>query len=126
MSRIGLPNSTSAGDDLVIGSTVFLYDRMACWNLSTSREPDGLQLSAMIRLTCFTPSSARQLECGLATDERRCWTPQSFKNCCVAPAVNSGPPSEESCSAMPNVEKMLRSIVTSPLAPFSDRNTIGQ
>ena len=56
MSRIGLPNSTSAGDDLVIGSTVFLYDRMACWNLSTSREPDGLQLSAMIRLTCFTPS----------------------------------------------------------------------
>ena len=57
-----LPNTARAGEHLVTGSTVFLYDMMALWKLSTSREPNLLVLSMMIRLTCLTPSSALQLE----------------------------------------------------------------
>ncbi len=50
--------------------------------------------------------SALQLLWGNATELRRWWTPQSWRNCVVVVDVNSGPPSVASSSGMPNVEKM--------------------
>ena len=71
---------------------------MARCRESVSRLPFGIALSVMIRLTVFTPISALQFEWGNATDDRRWWTPHSFRNWHVAAAVNSGPPSVAHCA----------------------------
>ena len=71
-SFIGRPKTHMAGDSPVSGSGVFLYVRMARRNESVSREPFGPVFDRIIRLTVFTPTSARQLECGKATDDFLC------------------------------------------------------
>ena len=57
----------------------------------------------MRRLTVLTPTSARQLACGNATDDSLWRTPQFSRKEAVAWDVNSGPPSEVSSSLMPYV-----------------------
>ena len=69
--------------------------------MSTFIAPSFPVLPVIILFTVLTPISALQLLCGNATELRRWWTPQSFKNCVVALAVNAGPPSEASSSGMP-------------------------
>ena len=70
-SLIGRPKIHMAGDSFVSGSGVFRYWRMARWSLSVSSSPLGPVLEVMMRFAVFTPISARQLECGKATEESR-------------------------------------------------------
>ena len=70
-SLIDLPNTAIAGDSPVSLSGVFLYWSMARMNLSVSRVPFGPVFSMIMRFAVFTPTSARQLLCGLDTDDRR-------------------------------------------------------
>ena len=58
---MGRPKTRIAGDNLVFLSGQFLYCRIARWNGSKSRSPLGAVLSVIMRLTVFTPISARQL-----------------------------------------------------------------
>ena len=99
---------------------------MARWNASVFRDPPGPVLPASIRLTVFTPTSALQLLCGFATLLKRCSTPQLRRNVSVGPALNSGPPSDDSSSAMPKVTNILRSAAMRPLEPSAFSSTIGQ
>ena len=99
-SRIGLPKRHMAGERWVSRSGVFRYCNMARLNLSVFRDP-LLVFSVIKRFTVLTPTLARQLLWGKATEDNRCWTRQSLRNCSVLKDVNSGPPSEESSSAMP-------------------------
>lgn len=64
-SLVGLPNTLWAGDCLVKGSGVFLYERIAFWKESLSRSPVLLVLPEISLLTVLTPTSARQLLWGL-------------------------------------------------------------
>ena len=59
-----------AGDNLVVGSGVFLYCRMAFWNVSMLMSRSGC-------LMVLTPISALQLLCGKVMELRRWCTPQS-------------------------------------------------
>ena len=70
-SLMGRPNTHWAGERLVLGSGVLRYCRMAHWRESVSRLPCASVLSVMRRVTVLTPISARQLECGKATEESR-------------------------------------------------------
>ena len=70
-SLMGRPNTHCAGESLVLASGVLRYWRMARWSEFVSRLPCASVLSVIIRFTVFTPISARQLECGKATEERR-------------------------------------------------------
>ena len=63
-SSIGLPNVHCAGDNLVLGSGVLQYWRMACCWDPVSRMPLGSVLLVMRHLTVFTLISALQFECG--------------------------------------------------------------
>ena len=108
-SRIDLPNRYCAGDSVVSLTGVFRYCSMARCKASVSRSPLGLVFSVMSLFTVFTPTSALQLLCGNATDDMRCRTPQFFKKVFVAVAENSGPPSNDSTSLMPNVTNVRRS-----------------
>ncbi len=76
-SFIGRPKIHMEGDSLVVGSGVFLYCKMAFWNVSMLIAPFLPVLPVMSRLTVLTPSSALQLLCGKATELRRWCTPQS-------------------------------------------------
>ena len=67
-------------------------------------------------LMVLTPISARQLLWGKATELRRWCTPQSERNCLVASAINSGPPSDDNSSEMPYVAKVCRRMSMSPHA----------
>ena len=70
-SLMGLPKTIIAGDNVVAGSGVFLYWRIAhCTaSRSTSSPPLGPVLLVRIRFMILTPSSALQLLCGKATDD---------------------------------------------------------
>ena len=70
-SFIALPKIHMAGDSLVSGSGVFLYCSIARWKASTSSSPLAPVLLVMSLFTVLTPTSARQLLCGKATDDRR-------------------------------------------------------
>ena len=74
-SLIGRPNTHWAGDNFVSGSGVLRYWRMVHCNASVSRLPVGLVLLVISRLTA---TSALQLECGNATDDRRWCTNPSI------------------------------------------------
>ena len=74
-SLMGLPKTIIAGDNLVAGSGVFLYWRIARCTASTSSPPLGPVLLVRIRFMILAPSSALQLLCGKATDDSRWWTP---------------------------------------------------
>lgn len=52
--------------------------------------------------------------------------PQSFRNCRVVVAVNSGPPSVASSSGMPKVTNVRLRQLIKPVAPSDDFSTIGQ
>ena len=99
---------------------------MARWNASVFMEPPGPVLPTNIRLTVFTLSSALQLLCGCATLLTRWCTPQLRRNVSVAPVMNSGPPSDDSSSAMPKVTNTLRSAEISTLEPSTLYYTMGQ
>ena len=58
-----------AGENLVTGSIVFLYDRMALWKLSLSNDPDMLQFDVMILFSCLTANSEPQLLCRFAMED---------------------------------------------------------
>ena len=98
---------------------------MARWNASVFREPSGPVLPTNIRLTVFTPSSTLQLLNGCATMLTRWCTPQLRRNVSVAPVMNSGPPSDETSSAMPKVTNTLWSAEISPLEPYTLSSTMG-
>ena len=83
-------------------------------------------LSMIILFIVFTPISALLLLWGNATDERRWWTPQLRRNVDVAVDVNSGPPSDESSSLIPNVVNVRLRLDMSPLDPPYALSTIGQ
>ena len=70
-SLMGRPNTHWAGESFVLESGVLRYCRMARWSESVSRLPCASVLSVMRRFTVFTPISARQFECGKATEESR-------------------------------------------------------
>ena len=129
-SRIGRPKRHIAGDILVSRSrsVVFRYWSTACLKALVSRLPSVAVLSVSRRFIVLTPISARQLLCGNATDDSRCWTPQVRRNCGVACAVNSGPPSEASSPGMPKVVNVRRRQLISPCArsPGCMRSTMGQ
>ena len=125
-SLIGLPKTHWAGDSFVLGSGVLRYCSMACWNALVSRLPCASVLLVMSRLTVFTPTSALQLECGNATDDRRWCTPHSLRNCCVDLAMNSGPPSVAHSSGMPYVANVRLRQSTRPVEPSRAFSMIGQ
>ena len=125
-SLIGLPKTHCAGDSLVFGSGVLRYCKMACWNALVLRLPCGSVLFVISLLTVFTPISALQLEWGNATDERRWCTPQSFKSCWVACALNCGPPSVAHSSGMPYVAKVRLRHSIRPAEPSRPLSTMGQ
>ena len=100
-SRTGLPNTHIAGDSLVAGSGVLQCWRTARWNASVFRLPLADMLPARSLLIDLTPTSARQLLCGKATELRLWCMPQSLRNWTVMAAVNSRPPSVASSSGMP-------------------------
>ncbi len=68
-------------------------EHFARWNVSQFSSPFSGVLPASARLIVFTPISARELLCGLATEQRRWCTPQLVRKVLVTVAVNSGPPS---------------------------------
>ena len=70
-SFTGLPNTHMAGDIRVAGSGVFLYCRTALWKASESRLPFAVTLPVSRRFIVLTPTSARQLLWGNATELRR-------------------------------------------------------
>ena len=70
-SLMGRPKTHTAGERCVSRSGVLRYWSMALWNWSVFKDPSVAVLSVMSRLTVFTPTSARQLLCGNATDDRR-------------------------------------------------------
>ena len=82
-------------------------------------------LPASFRLTVVTPTSALQLLYGFATLLKRCSTPQLRRNVSVGSALNSGPPPDDSSSAMPKVTNILRSAAMRPLEPSAFSSTIG-
>ena len=125
-SRIGRPKIHMAGDSRVSLSGVLRYCRMARWKESVSRQPSGPVLSVIIHLIVFTPFSALLLLWGNATDESRWWTPQLCKNVDVAVDVNSGPPSDDSSSLMPNVVNICLSLLMRPLEPSCALSTFSQ
>ena len=88
-SLMGRPKTHMAGERCVSRSGVLRYWSMALWNWSVFKDPSVAVLSVMSRLTVFTPTSARQLLCGNATDDRRWFTPQLAKNVVVLRDVQS-------------------------------------
>ena len=125
-SLIGLPNTHWAGESFVLGSGVLRYWSMACCSVFVSRLPCGSVLLVISHLTVFTPISARQFECGNATEDSRWCTPHSLRNCCVAAAVNSGPPSVAHSSGMPNITNVRRRQSISPFKPSCALSRVGQ
>ena len=125
-SLIGRPKTHWAGDNFVVWSGVLRYINMARWNVSVSSLPLASVLSIIIRFDVLTPTSALQLLCGKATEERRWCTPQLVRKVRVAAAVNSGPPSEDSSSSMPNVATTRRRQEMRPSAPPLARSTTDQ
>lgn len=121
-----LPKTQFAGDCLVKGSGVFLYCRMAFWNVSVARSPVGPVFPDISLFIVLTPISALQLLCGLATELSLWFTPQFFRKSEVEVEVNSGPPSEARSSGMTNVENVCLRTSIRPLAPSLDLSTIGQ
>lgn len=124
-SRIGRPNTHIAGESFVSLSGVFLNLSIAHWNASVLRSPCGPVLSMMRHFTVLMPISALQLLWGKANEQIRWCMPQSSRNCLVATAVYSGPPSEASSSSILNVMKVLHR-QASPVAPSDDFSMIGQ
>ncbi len=102
-SLICLPKMIWAGDSLVTGSGVLRNVRTARWTASVSSCPELSTLLVIRRFIDFTAISALQLLWGNATELSRWWIPHSFRNRCVLPDVNSGPPSDASSSGTPNV-----------------------
>ena len=100
-SLMGLPKTIIAGDNLVAGSGIFLYWRIARCTASMSSPPLGPVLLVRIRFMILTPISALQLQCGKATDDSRWWTPHPRRKPWRVFDWNSGPPSEASSSDMP-------------------------
>ena len=125
-SLIGRPKIAIAGESFVSGSGVLRYWSMATLNASVLSSPLGDVLDVIIRLTVFTPISAPQFECGNATKDLRWWMPQSRRNFRVCEAMNSGPPSLDSSSGMPNVMNVRFNKSTNPVDPSNDRSTISQ
>ena len=68
---MGLPNTHIAGDSFVSLSGVLRYWSIALWKLLMSSSPLGPVLLVIRRLTVLTPTSARQLLWGKATELRR-------------------------------------------------------
>ena len=125
-SLIGLPKRIWAGESFVSLSGVLRYCSIARWNLSVCKVPLGPVLSISNRFIVFTPSSARQLLCGNATEDCLWRTPQSERKSLVSFEVYSDAPSEAISSAMPNVEKVVLRHFISPLDPSSALSTTGQ
>ena len=124
-SLIGLPNTHIAGDTFVSGSGVLRYCSMATRKASVSKPPVADVFEVIILFMVLTPISARQFECGKATDDKRWSTPQVRRNDFVIEAVNSDPPSVAISSGMPKVAKMRFRHFMSPLAPFFERSAMG-
>ena len=125
-SLICLPNMHWAGEIPVTGSGVFLYCSMAFWNLSVSRDPSAFMLSISILFMVLTPTSALQLLCGKAVDDCLWCIPQLSRNFEVSCDVSSGPPSDASSSAIPNVTNIRFRHRIKPLLPPSALSTTGQ
>ena len=125
-SLIGRPNMHIAGDSRVSRSGVFRYCRMARWNASVLRLPSCPVFFMISLFTVLTPISALLLLWGNATDDRRWCTPQLRKNFAVADDVNSGPPSDDSSSLIPNVVKVRLRLAMSPWDPSCALSTMGQ
>ena len=70
-SLIDLPKTHIAGDSVVSLSGQLRYCNIARWKESVSSSPSGPVLSVISRLVVLTPTSARQLLWGNATDDRR-------------------------------------------------------
>ena len=68
-SFMGRPSTHIASERRVSGSGVFLYVRIARVKESVFSVPHGPVFERIILLTVFTPTSARQFECGKATDD---------------------------------------------------------
>ncbi len=69
-SLIGRPKTHCAGDNLVVGSSVLRYCSIARWKELVSSDPPRPVLSVIMPLRVLTPTSARQLLWGNATDEK--------------------------------------------------------
>ena len=108
------------------GSGVFQYWSMAHCKASVFRLPCGSVLLVMSCLTVLMPISALQFECGWATEDRQCCTPQSFRNWHVADTVNLGPPSITHSSRMPNVPNMCHKQSVRSLDPACACLMMGQ
>ena len=82
-SLMGHPNTIVAWDNLVAGSGVFLYWRIADYTVSTSRAPPGPVLLVRILIMVLTPISALQLLGGKATEDSPWFTPHVCRKSCV-------------------------------------------
>ena len=125
-SLICRPNMIWAGDSLVTGSGVLRKVRTACWTASVFRCPELSMLLVISLFMDFTAISALQLLWGNATELSRWWIPHSFRNFCVCPEVNSGPPSDDSSSGTPNVTNDIRSWSIRVVDPWVCLHRMGQ
>ena len=116
-SRMGRPKIIWAGEMLQSGSGVFLSWRSARRIRSLSSVPDEFTFDLRSLLAVLTATSARPFDCGWYADDLRCLTPHLVRNSCVALAMNSGPPSLDSSSGTPKVEKSLLKQAIRPRDP---------
>ena len=96
---------------------MFLNWSKALKNLSQSRVPVGPRFACIRRLVAFTATSARPLDWGWYAEDTLCLTPHLSRNSLVPHAVYSGPPSLDSSSGTPNVEKRERKHAIRPREP---------
>ena len=99
MSRIGLFNTTWAGD-APPDFGVFRKRRIALANLFSSNVPADHD-PAISFLMFFTPTSAIPLDCGKCGDDVRNKIPQSRRNVLNSAAANCGPLSDQNLTGAP-------------------------
>ena len=98
-----------AGENFVSGSGVFRYWSMAILNESVLSSPARDVFNVMRRFTVDAMVD-----------------PQLSRNFWVWPEMNSGPPSLDNSSGIPNVMNVRFSKSTNPSEPLEERSTMGQ
>ena len=109
------PKTISAGDNLIIGSGVLRFTRIALKNFSVSNDPFTSMLPSINRLVDLTASLARPFDCGWCAADGRMLTPYLARKSPVLSAINWDPPSNAISSGTPNVPKNRLSRVIRPV-----------
>ena len=116
-SRMGLPNTTCAGDILQSGSGVLRAWSNARRRPSLFRDPVEPTLSISMRFVFLTATSARPFDWGKYAEDMRWRTSHLVRKSAVAADENYGPPSLDISSGTPNVANSALRAAIRPWAP---------